>query len=138
MHQLQLGLDLYYNNNNSQYPNPDTNTGGMCGGWDTSSYDPFITALGSSGLISKVPVDPVNSGSTGCGIYAYRYYRYGPSAPTCDPCKDKFFYVLGVNAFESVSGVHPSSPGWKCIDSTNGTVTRDWQGEFSWVTGKCE
>ncbi len=138
MRQLQIGLDMYYEQNNNNYPNPDANQGGMCGGWNTSSYDPFITALKNSGVMSKVPVDPVNSGATGCGIYAYRYYRYGPNSPSCDPCKGKSFYVLGINSFETVGGSHPSSPGWKCVDSNNGTLTRDWQGEFSWVMGRCE
>lgn len=137
MRQLQTALDLYYSATN-QYPNPDANQGGMCGGWDTSSYDVFISALPASGVISKTPVDPVNSGTTGCGVYAYRYYRYSPAAVTCDPCQGKNFYVLGVNAFEGISGVHPSSPGWKCINSSTGAVTRDWQTEFSWVAGKCE
>ncbi len=130
MRQLVTALDMYYDQNLGQYPNPDANQGGMCGGWDTSSYDPFITTLKSGGVMSRVPVDPVNSGTSGCGIYAYRYYRYGLGGG-CDPCNGKNFYVLGVNAFETVSGVHPASPGWKCAN-------RDWQTEFSWVTGKCE
>lgn len=138
MRQLQVGLDMYYEKNSGSYPDPDANQGNMCGGWNTSSYDPFITALKTSGVMSKVPVDPVNSGATSCGIYAYRYYRYAPNPPSCDPCKGKPFYVLGINSFETVGGTHPSSPGWKCVDSNSGALTRDWQAEFSWVMGRCE
>ncbi len=137
--QLRLALDIYYNQNNSTYPDPDPNTGGMCGGWNTSSYDPFITALKNTGVTSKVPVDPLNTGSNGCGIYAYRYYRYSPDpGNNCDPCKGKSYYVLGINSFEAAPYPHPTSPGWKCINPSNGQVTRDWQQEFSWVVGKCE
>lgn len=141
MHQLQTALDVYYTNNGGAYPSGDSDqidsTGTYnCGGWDTSSVDPFITALSSAGVMSKAPVDPLNQGA-GCGTYAYRYYRYGPDpGNNCDPCKGQSYYVLGIDAFESSPNF--SSPGWKCVNPSNGNVTRDWQSEFTWVTGKCE
>lgn len=147
MKQLQTALDLYYDKNN-KYPG-DTGSYGeaesSCGGWDSSTIDnnsdgkPFITPLLDGGIISKAPNDPLAiSGSVCGGTHGYRYYRYGPDvAGGCDPCSGKFYYVLGFNTTEG-EGVNPASPGWKCINPSTGAVTRDWQGEFSWVVGKCE
>ncbi len=161
MRQLQTALDFYYNNNNSAYPNPDPNDashadpGGLfCGGWDVSSYNPFISALQTSGIISKLATDPLNtnnpSGGADCGGYAYRYYRYPAGSYGCDPNKGAF-YILGLNVFE---GTAPgSSPGWGCNMNYgvggSASVTcqgsgvyfidcRNWQNEFQWVIGKFE
>ncbi|MCC2630769.1 MAG: Type secretion system protein, partial [Candidatus Paceibacter sp.] len=48
------------------------------GGWDYSSQGGFMTFLETSGVMSDVPVDPINN-MTGDGVsgqYAYRYYCY--------------------------------------------------------------
>lgn len=134
MRQIQTALELYYDKNN-QYPNsacdPLGNCGvTTCGGWDSTGDGEFIVALKTDGIVASMPKDPVNS-PTACGQpYGYRYYRYGYD-PACNPCQGRAFYVLGFNTPESLSGTHPNSPGWSCAN-------RNWQGEFSWVVGKCE
>jgi len=125
MHQLQTALDLYYDDH-GVYPTGDTDT--ACGGWDTSTADPFLSALVTSGVTNEVPVDPLNLG-TGCGTYAYRYFRYPAGYQNCDASHGAF-YVLGINAFESTTPV-ATSPGWSC-------PLRNWSAEFKWVTGKFE
>lgn len=122
MHQIQIALDLYYNNN-GQYPD---NTDNDNSGWDTGCYgagDIFISPLETNGTISKTPCDPSITSQGG----GYAYYRYGPQAGCTRP-----FYVLGVRDMESTGNTYPSSPGWSCPGG------RDWQGEFEWVTGKFE
>ena len=136
MRQIQTALDLYYQKN-GQYPNaacdPLGNCGSAtCGGWDSSGDGEFIIALKNDKVLSISPADPRNSGGACGGTYGYRYYRYGADpGGNCDPCRGKAFFVLGFNTSESVTGVHPNSPGWTCN-------ARDWQGEFSWVMGRCE
>lgn len=136
MKQIQTALDFYFDKN-GQYPNPACDPLGncvatTCGGWNSSGDGEFIIALKNDGQISTSLKDPANSGGACGGTYGYRYYRYGADpGGNCDPCSGKSFYVLGFNTSESISGVHPSSPGWSCN-------VRNWQGEFSWVAGKCE
>lgn len=123
--QIQIALELYYNNNN-QYPN---NTDNDCSGWDTGYYgtgDVFISPLETGQTISKVPGDPTSTSQ--CG--GYRYYRYGPGGYGCDVSRGSF-YVLGITDMETSGNPHPASPGWRCS-------TRNWQTEFDWVTGKFE
>ena len=124
--QLQTALDIYYDQNSSTYPNPDADVGG-CGGWDTSSVDPFLTALVTSGVVTKTPVDPLNSG--GCAGYTYRYYRYGAGTSGCDPNRGAF-YLLEVSKFESTPPPI-TSPGFSCSG-------RDWGPDGQWVMGKFE
>ncbi len=130
MRQLQTALDAYYNQNNDTYPSPDGD-GALCGSWDVSNFDGggagglFITQLKNSGLISKVPADPINN--AGCYNYSYRYYRYPAGDYGCDARRGAF-YVLGVSLFE---GTPPQSPGWSC-------PTRNWTTEFQWVVGRFE
>ncbi len=135
MRQIQTALELYYDKN-KQYPNPACDPLGncsvtTCSGWDSSGDGEFIIALKNDGILSNSPMDPRNS-PVSCGTYHYRYYRYGADvAGNCDPCQGRAYYVIGFNTSESITGVHPKSPGWSCN-------IRNWQGEFSWVVGKCE
>ncbi|HVY67863.1 MAG TPA: type II secretion system protein [Patescibacteria group bacterium] len=141
MRQLETALDLYYQNH-SVYPTQDPNTpdssGLICGGWDVSSYNAFLTALVTDGIVTRAPVDPINSnnpnGTTDCGGYAYRYFHYAGSYYCTNLCHGKDFYVLGVNAFESSPNYQ--SPGWRCTNADGSQ--RDWSAEFAWVTAKCE
>ena len=126
MRQIRTALELYYYANNNTYPG---NTDNDCGGWDTGfngAGDTFISPLESSGFMSKVPGDP--SINSACG--SYRYYRYDAGSYGCDASKGAY-YVIGVADMESRSGTWPSSPGWSC-------PSRNWQGEFEWVTGGFE
>lgn len=119
MRQMQIALDLYYDNFGS-YPDSD-NAG--CGGWDSSGNGTFITALVSNKFLSAHLLDPTTNDS--CGNYAY--YRYPAGYTGCT----KSFYVLGVRNMESSGNPHPTSVGWSC-------PSRNWQGEFEWVVGKYE
>lgn len=118
--QLKTALELYYSKNN-RYPSPSSDAGVYsCGGWDASADGTFIAQLVADGDLPNIS-DP-NRDAT-CGNFAY--YRYSPSASGCE---NRYFYVLGVRNFETIT---PTSPGWSCPG-------RNWQNEFSWVTGKYE
>jgi prepilin-type N-terminal cleavage/methylation domain-containing protein len=83
------GLDLFYD----AYGCLPTTSGSACiggyseantGGWDYSSQGGFLTFLQTSGIMPRVPVDPLNNmtgDSAPSGTYAYRYYCY-PSGGT--------------------------------------------------------
>jgi len=142
MHQIILALQLHYDKY-ERYPDPCGDGGGygecegVCGGWDTSTVDndgdgkPFIESLVDEKLIS-VPGDPIGGGT--CGGFTYRYHRYnctnGGSSYPCYGCTRPFF-VLGINDIETSGRPYPDSPSWSC-------PSRNWQGEFDWVTGDFE
>ena len=113
-----------YKTQNLIYPNPSSNGPG---GWESSSIDPtqFLKSLKNSGIMSTIPVDPVNSSSM-----EYRYFRYSAGSYSCDISRGAYF-VLGVINMESSNGASPNSPGWSCPN-------RNWQSEFEWVTGGFE
>jgi prepilin-type N-terminal cleavage/methylation domain-containing protein len=143
MKSIELALELYWQANNV-YPGTTAqygeNTAGSpsCGGWDVSFDDKdgdgilFIDPLVEGGFISKVPVDPQNTGACGVNGQApsYAYYLYNAGTSGCDPAKGRFF-VLGIRDTEGSPRPHPDSPGWSCLN-------RDWQSEFDWVTGGFE
>ncbi len=134
MAQIQKALEFYIDSY-GQYPG-DTNSYGEreipCGWWDTSGVDndsdgkPFIEPLIDAGIVSRLPNDPIGTGT--CDGYTYRYYRYNVGQYSCDAAKGDY-YVLGVVDMEGSSGAHPDSPGWSCSG-------RDWQTEMEWVTGR--
>jgi len=126
MKQIQLALELYYNEH-GRYPSISSD--GCCDGWDQGpcAGDSFIGALATGGLI-QTPTDP--SGGSGTGCYGYNYYRYGAGYAGCDASRGAFF-VLGVRDMETSGKPHPDSPGWSCPN-------RNWQGEFDWVIGRFE
>jgi len=122
---LQSALELYSLSNGSY---PDVG-GGSCGGWmSTGNVTTFITPLVSAGLIGAVK-DPSPSMESVCGNLAY--YRYPAGYEGCSASRGAF-YVLGIRSTDSAGTArHASSPGWSC-------PTRNWQAEFSWVTGNFE
>lgn len=95
------------------------------GGWEVSSINPnqFLSALKTSGVVSTVPVDPVNTGTTTQGML-YRYTLYPAGSNGC-PTSRGAFYVLAVGDAETATGSLSSSPGFAC--------TTTWSG--GWVTG---
>lgn len=128
-----------YKATNGSYPNatPTANASG----WEVSTTGTaattFIAALVSPNGISKVPVDPVNTGdpanlnpSRGSNLNEYFYFLYGAGTNGCDPARGAY-YVLGVTRMDTVAAgtSSPASPGWAC-----GT-TRDWANHGAWVTG---
>jgi len=104
-----------------------TASGNGSGGWETSSINPgqFLQTLKTSGYLPTVPVDPINTAGK-----EFYYYRYPAGNYGCDVSKGGYF-VLGIKDMESSVRPSPQSPGWSC-------PTRNWQGEFDWVTGEFE
>lgn len=142
INQIVLALGIYHDAN-EQYPN---NTDNDCSGWDTGYYgagDAFINDLVTANILAQVPGDPATIGP--CD--GYRYYRYPPGYRNCS-VSNGYFYVLGITTMETADKsyvpldgkaprtIHESSPGWHCPEDTG--ATRDWQGEFYWVTGSFE
>ncbi|MDO8592522.1 MAG: type II secretion system protein [bacterium] len=121
--QIQTALGLYYDTYNRF---PDSDFAG-CGGWDASGNGTgFIHPLITEKLLGKDIIDPITNYD--CGNY--RYYRYSVGDYGCDASKGAY-YVLGINDLETSGNPAPSSPGWRC-------PSRNWQGEFDWVTGGFE
>ncbi len=123
MHSIQVALELYYSKNNAY---PYSNNSG-CGGWESTGSDAtngnFIAALTADGDLPKGVRDPNPGTENSCGNYAYYYYP--PSYAGCV----EGFYVLGIRTTDGYgASPYPGSPGWSC-------PTRNWQVEFSWVTG---
>jgi prepilin-type N-terminal cleavage/methylation domain-containing protein len=125
MHTLQNALELYASNHNTY---PLSNASG-CGGWETTGSDSsgnFISALVADRDLPIGLNDPSPSLNNSCGNYAYYYYPAGYAG--CSAALGNF-YVLGIRSTDADgTGKYPSSPGWSCPG-------RNWQTEFSWVTG---
>lgn len=109
-------------------------------GWEVSTTGSaptnFLSALVSSTGVSKIPVDPTNTGDPASlnptwnvNEYEYFYYLYPSGQNSCDTTHGAF-YVLGVTRMETVAAGSsaPTSPGWSC-------GTRNWQSNGAWVTG---
>ena len=129
MNSVLDALALYYLNNNGRYP--DAQGGSGCGGWESSgtSATSFVTALLSGNGLAAPVKDPLPSLEGVCGNFSY--YRYTAGYSGC-PASRGNFYVIGIRSTDrSGTSRHPSSPGWSCSG-------RDWQAEFSWVTGAYE
>lgn len=124
MKAIVKGLEMYKTLNGS-YPAP--NGTNAIGGWEVSSINPsqFLSALRTSGVMSTVPVDPINNSTTSLSGYLYRYYRYPAGTGGCDVSRGAF-YVLAVGDAESASNQLSTSPGFQCLGQT-------WNG--GWVTG---
>ncbi len=125
MHTLQNALGLYMSDNGT-YPN--SNFSG-CGGWEATGSDPagnFVSALTSGKYLPTGLKEQNASLDNTCGNYDY--YFYGAGSYGCDANRGGY-YVIGIRTTDtSGSAKYPTSPGWSCPQ-------RDWQGEFSWVTG---
>lgn len=69
---------VMYNIDYGGIPRTSTYGESNSGGWDYSSQNGFMTFLTTSGITTKVPVDPVNNelGDNTSGNYAYKYYCY--------------------------------------------------------------
>ena len=126
MHTIQTALELYYNNHNAY---PTSNSSG-CGGWESTGSDApnnnFVSALVNDGTMPRGVRDPNAGLENSCGNYAY--YRYNAGSYGCNSSKGPY-YVLGIRSTDGYgTGEYPSSFGWSC-------PSRNWQEEFSWVTG---
>ncbi|QQG50996.1 MAG: type II secretion system protein [Candidatus Saccharibacteria bacterium] len=127
-----------YKTLNGTYPAPVSTTGAA--GWEVSTTGSaatnFLSALTGTSGVSKVPVDPTNTGVVGDLAparnkenYEYFYYRYTAGDNGCNAARGDY-YVVGVARMNGVaSGSNsPQSPGFSCTG-------RDWSYEGAWVTG---
>lgn len=92
--------------------------------WYETSYvtGSFLDPLRTNGLITKVPVDPINNST-----YFYRYYLYGAGEYGCDMARGPY-YVLSITHLQATSN-YGQGPGFAC-------GTRNWAAEDAqWVTG---
>lgn len=124
MKAIVKGLEMYKTLNGNY---PATNTTNAISGWEVSSINPsqFLSALKTSGVMSTVPVDPVNNSTSNVRGFLYRYSRYNAGDGGCDPSRGSF-YVLAVGDAETATDQLSSSPGFQCPGQT-------WSG--GWVTG---
>lgn len=118
---IEKGLRQYLAYNGNFFSHTTTS-------WETSpavAPGSFMSALVTTNIMSKVPVDPVNLGAK-----YYRYYRYPAGYGGCDAAKGAFI-VFQIMDMESVSGAHPASPGFACT----GTGARNWSAEADYTLG---
>jgi general secretion pathway protein G len=126
-----------YKVNNGTYPTPVSTPNASS--WEVSTDGSgnatnFLSALVSTTGVSKVPVDPINTGTTlnpsiNNATYEYFYYVYPAGTNGCDATRGAF-YVLGATRMNSIASgqTHSSSPGFSCSG-------RDWAANGAWVTG---
>jgi prepilin-type N-terminal cleavage/methylation domain-containing protein len=128
-----------YKVTHGNYP-PAVSTAGAAG-WEVStngtSATNFLSALVSStDGVSKIPVDPVNTGVVGDlspasnkNNFEYFYYRYGAGEYGCDALRGEY-YVFGITRLDGVASGQNSaaSPGFSCSG-------RNWAYEGAWATG---
>lgn len=97
-----------------EYPAAVSSTGQ--GGWEiskpTAANSDFLSVLRTSGIVSKVPVDPVNTGDMyTVGSKMYIYYRYPASHYGCDASRGAF-YVFAVRSGEASNA--SDQPSFSC------------------------
>lgn len=95
------------------------------GSWETSFEDApgqFMETLVTSGVLSKVPVDPQNTGAR-----HYRYYVYPAGTSGCDAARGQFA-VFQIIDIESSPRPYAQSPGFACSG-------RDWSTEADYTVG---
>ncbi len=140
MQSIVKALEIYKATNGS-YPAAvgTANASGWEVSHDGTVATNFLSALVTSGTVSKVPLDPKNVGvvvstsslapSWTSTNNLYFYHRYAAGNGGCDATKGNF-YVLGVTRFDSVASGQSasSSPGFSCPG-------RNWAQEGAWVTG---
>jgi len=130
-----------YKTINGNYPVHNYSNGTSLGGWESSSLESlgeFIAPIKPHGFPSGLPVDPINNAVGASpleartnGQYTYAYYRYPAGNSGCDSTRGAF-YVLGfIRSDTNGNNAYPGSPGFSCSG-------RNWQTEFSWVTGGYE
>ena len=129
MHSIRTALELY-RSKYGVYPNEGSGScGGVAAGYNKPDGDTtFIPGLVSENIFSQTPGDPL---STGCDVddYVYKYDRVDAGGAFACP---QAFYILAVKNFETISGTHPSNPGFKC-----GNYDSD-DSDFAWVIGGSE
>jgi prepilin-type N-terminal cleavage/methylation domain-containing protein len=99
------------------------------GQWDHSNMTGgFLTTLVSSGTVSKVPLDPTNT-----GYHQYYYYYYGAGTGGCSADKGNFAVLVAGQA-ESSASAFSASPGFQC-SGRNWGVDATTYGTAAYVVG---
>jgi type II secretion system protein G len=126
-----------YKINNGVYPTPVSTPNASS--WEVSTNGSnvatnFLSALVSTNGVSKIPVDPTNTGSAlnpsyNNSTFEYFYYVYAAGTSGCDATRGAF-YVLGATRMDNTPAGQssPVSPGFSCSG-------RDWAVNGAWVTG---
>jgi len=121
MQDIQKTIEAYKVTNGAY---PPVTAANQDSSWYETSYvtGSFLDSIKSSGIVNKIPVDPVNNST-----YFYRYYLYGAGEYGCDAARGSY-YVLSFVRFQSKSG-NGYGPGFSCSG-------RDWANEDAqWVAG---
>lgn len=136
---IKEALEIYkFQDENNSYPERHIPNGALSS-WEASSREPageFLKPLVDKGIMKSVPVDPINnalgtviSTEWAGGRFSYVYYYYAAGSGGCDTARGRFYVLAALNSKSTPHTTpHPQSPGFKCVN-------RDWQDEFSWVTG---
>ena len=111
MNAIVKGLEVY-KIQTGDYPVAVGSTGQ--GGWEisapTASNSDFLSVLRTSGVMSKVPVDPVNTGDMNtAGSKIYAYYRYPAGYASCDTSRGPF-YILVARSGEASAASSSTRP----------------------------
>lgn len=113
---------------NGRYPQQTASPGVAGLEASTDSSNTFLEYLKNAGFLSSPPLDPLNDSN-----HFYGYFLYPATgvweSNGCDVSRGAY-YILVVYQFESTTGAHPDSPGFRC-------ASRNWQGSssYQWVTG---
>jgi prepilin-type N-terminal cleavage/methylation domain-containing protein len=140
MNQIQNAMAKYLHDNNGAWPEMSSAisdhdpTNCYTHEYDSSNVDGdndgkrFMEFLHNSNYFPNgTPVDPLNTG-VGCSGYVYIFSMKPIGYQGC-PAD---FYLIGVSRFETIQGVHPSSPKFNC-----GTMS-NWYQNFGWFGGDYE
>lgn len=100
---IAKALEIYKIQNGS-YPGVVSSTGQ--GGWEisvpTAANSDFLSILRTSGVISSVPKDPINTGDVNTTGRFYMYYLYPAGYAGCDTARGAY-YILAARTGESGS-----------------------------------
>lgn len=98
--------------------------------WENSTNnggEGFLSALVDSGIISEVPIDPLNKPTPYDAPIRYRYYKFSAGQFGCDSSKGAYA-VLQVTKMESHKPKHPNDPDFRCLSDS-------WRNEGSYTLG---
>ncbi|AHB42795.1 fimbrial protein pilin [Candidatus Saccharibacteria bacterium RAAC3_TM7_1] len=121
---IEDALEIYLQQNGSFFE-PVYESGQSEGGWESSALEAsgdFMKPLMTSGLMDKMPVDPVNNSTM-----HYRYYVYAAGSAGCDASKGKFA-VFQITDFETSGRPYEHEPGFQC-------PSRNWSTEADYTVG---
>lgn len=151
--QIQKGLELYISNHGSlptayTYNRSNSSPGWWDGWWDLSTNpgisatNTFMSFLVTDGIMSKVPVDPLNTPAGANGNpyapgYYYVYYNvdtgtYNYQGGSCSPGTRTYFLAIKSLETDSVApSTKFSSPNCACLWQNSPSF---FDASYSWLT----